>query len=295
VTKKNESDEDPGQAATEAAPVTSIEARREQLLYAEKFAAVGLLAAEIAHEINNPSTFVITNLTVMMDYVDTIGSFHEALRAELADGPIDAERFEALANEHEMAFLSEDLDSLLARSLAGLNRIHQIVQDLRYFSHDRRIDVGWVDVAALVRAAANLVRHEARYRARVILDLPEFPAAHTDPNRLAQVLLNVLVNAVQAIPAGDPEGNEVRVEARRKGDEIVIAVSDTGDGIAADNVARVFEPFFTTKRPGEGTGLGLSISRDIMRALGGDISVESKPSRGSTFYLTVPIERNADE
>lgn len=290
MTKKDETEDNPPEPTG-----PEYERAREQLVHAEKFAAVGLLAAEIAHEINNPSTFVITNLTVMMDYVDTIDRFHDALRSELGQGDLTLERFDELARRHEIAFLSEDLHSLLERSLSGLNRIHQVVQDLKYFSQDRRPNLTWVDVGGLVRAAANLVRHEARLRARFVLELPEIPVAYTDPNRLSQVLLNVLVNAVQAVPAGAPDRNEVRVQARADADNISLTVTDTGEGIPPDLLPRIFEPFFTTKSPGEGTGLGLSISRDIMRALGGDIWAESEPSSGSTFHLRIPRGNTPDE
>lgn len=271
------------------------EERHEQLVHAEKFAAVGLLAAEIAHEINNPSTFVITNLSVMKDYVDMIGSFHADLRRDLDEGPIDAATFEELEARHEIAFLQEDLQPLLDRSLAGLNRIHQIVQDLRYFSRDRTLESGPIRVGGLIEASVNLVRHEARYRTRIELDLGVNPPLFTDANRLSQVLLNVLLNAVQSIEPGDPQNNEVRVSASRRGEMLAVQISDTGVGMDDELLERVFDPFFTTRQPGEGTGLGLSISHDIMRSLGGEIEVTSTPGHGSVFTLLIPLDRPTDE
>jgi two-component system NtrC family sensor kinase len=271
------------------------EEQHEQLVRAEKFAAVGLLAAEIAHEINNPSTFVITNLSVMKDYVDTLATFHQAVRRRLDDGPVDADAFGRLEDEYEIEFLEEDLQPLLDRSLAGLNRIHQIVQDLRYFSRERTTESRPIRVAGLVEASVNLVRHEARYRTKVTLDLADDPPLVSDANRLSQVILNLLLNAVQSIEPGNPAENEVRVTTRRRSDFLEISVSDTGVGIEQSQLERVFEPFYTTREPGEGTGLGLSISRDIMRAIGGDIEVESEPRVGSTFTLKIPLTRDDGE
>jgi len=263
--------------------------RQAQLVHNEKFAAVGLLAAEIAHEINNPATFVITNLTVMIDYVNTIGRFHDELRRKLAAGEaVDLEVLEALEERHEIRFLGEDLDTLVKRSLTGLNRIHQIVQDLRYFSADRPQETNWVDVEALVRAALNLVRHEARFRAEIVVDFPSLPAVRTDASRLSQVILNLLVNAVQSIDAGDPEHNEVMVTAEARSDEVVLVISDTGSGMSPDVLEQVFDPFFTTKDAGSGTGLGLSISQDIMLSLGGEIRATSEVGVGSRFEVSIP-------
>lgn len=280
----------------QARELQSFKERQEQLLHAEKFAAVGLLAAEIAHEINNPATFVITNLTVMIDYVRTIGRFHSALRERLSDeGAVDQAGFDELERENEIRFLDEDLDSLLERSLAGLNRIHQIVQDLRYFSHDHRTESGWVDVGGLVRASVNLVRHEARFHTAVVVDVGELPAVESDANRLSQVILNVLVNAVQAIPPGSPTQNEVRVTSSMADGFLDLVVSDTGPGIDSEVIEKIFDPFFTTKESGIGTGLGLSIALDVMESLGGDLTVESEPGEGAKFTIRLPLHRESRE
>lgn len=269
--------------------VAKLRERHVQMVHNEKFAAFGLLAAEVAHEINNPATFVITNLTVMIDYVATISRFHGELRQRLQAGAVvDVDVFAELEERHEIEFLGEDLNSLVRRSLTGLNRIHQIVQDLRYFGVDRQHQSEWIDLNALVRSAVNLVRPDARFRARIVVDVDDLPAIRTDAGRLSQVVLNLVVNAVQAIEGGAPADNEVRASAKVGDDVIVLSISDTGSGISEDDLAMVFEPFFTTKAPGEGSGLGLAISRDIMRALGGDIHVKSEVGVGSCFDVVIP-------
>jgi signal transduction histidine kinase len=268
----------------------TLQKTQDQLLHAEKFAAMGVLAAEIAHEINNPASFVISNMSVMVDYVETIGAFLERIRGQLDEhAPQLLPTWSELAEEHEIAFLREDLEKLLTRSLGGMQRIHQIVQDLRFFSHDTANEPGWIDIESLLQATLNLIKHEARYRAELVLDFDGVPQIFSDANRLSQVFLNLLVNAVHAIDAGSIDDNRVVVRTEQHGDEIVVSVSDTGEGIPLDVLPHIFDPFFTTKPPGEGTGLGLSISRDIARSLGGDITVESAPGVGSTFRVALPV------
>ncbi len=268
----------------------SLQSAQDQLVHAEKFAAMGVLAAEIAHEINNPASFVISNLSVMVDYVETIGEFLEQLNQRVAaQAPQLVDEVNALAQAHEIAFLREDLDTLLSRSLGGMQRIHQIVQDLRFFSHDTANEPGWVDVESLLQATLNLVKHEAKYRARLEFDFGDVPQVFSDANRLSQVFLNLLVNATHAIDTGTIDDNVICVQTHRDGDNVAVVVRDTGTGIAPEILPHIFDPFFTTKDPGEGTGLGLSISRDIVRSLGGEISVKSEVGKGSTFQVVVPI------
>jgi signal transduction histidine kinase len=269
---------------------SSLKSTQDQLVHAEKFAAMGVLAAEIAHEINNPASFVISNLSVMVDYVETIGEFLEHLREQVdRQAPELVDVWEALAEDHEIAFLREDLDTLLTRSLGGMQRIHQIVQDLRFFSHDAANEPGWIDIESLLESTLNLVKHEAKYRAQLELDFAKVPQVFSDANRLSQVFLNLLVNAAHAIRTGSIDDNLIRVRTRQLGQTVEVSISDTGQGISADTLPRIFDPFFTTKEPGEGTGLGLSIARDIVRSLGGDISVSSTVGRGSTFTVALPI------
>ncbi|WP_168211002.1 sensor histidine kinase [Persicimonas caeni] len=268
----------------------SLQSTQDQLVHAEKFAAMGVLAAEIAHEINNPASFVISNLSVMDDYVETIGEFLEDFRAVLErEAPALVDAWEELAERHEIAFLREDLDTLLSRSLGGMQRIHQIVQDLRFFSHDTANEPGWIDIESLLESTINLVKHEAKYRARVELDFSGVPQIFSDANRLSQVFLNLLVNAAHAIQSGAPDENEIVVETQRDHDSVTVTVHDTGEGIPEEILPHIFDPFFTTKEPGEGTGLGLSISRDIVRSLGGQIWVTSTLGQGTTFRVTLPI------
>lgn len=275
----------------------SLKSAQAQLVHAEKFAAVGLLAAELAHEVNNPAAFVITNLSVMQEYVETIGLFHNALAERLESGPIDARVYSDLLIEHEIEFLDEDLGALVRRSLIGLERIHQVVMDLRFFSRDERAGRTKVNVESVLEACISLIRHQAKYRAEIELDFQSVPPVMSDASRLSQVFLNLLVNAVQAIEAKEETqvNNWIRVSTRFEEAQITVLVSDSGGGLSPEARKHLFEPFFTTKAPGQGTGLGLSISRDILRELGGDLRVVDIVGHpGATFAVTLPVEFDDD-
>jgi signal transduction histidine kinase len=276
----------------------SLQRAQDQLVHAEKFAAVGLLAAEIAHEINNPASFVISNLSVMLEYTETIVEFLDALEDRLRDGvedgaePLTAEGFEAMRQTYDIGYLKEDMESLLSRSMNGMQRIHQIVQDLRYLSRDSGEEAGWLDLQSLLDATVNLVSHEAKFRADIVLEYGDVPQIMSDASRLSQVFLNLMVNAVQAIEDDNVQDNEIKVQTRMADEEegiVEVVISDTGKGIPEEAQDKIFDAFFTTKETGEGTGLGLSISQDIIRSLGGSIDFETERGVGTTFYVRLPI------
>lgn len=274
------------------AAYNSLDAAKEQLIHAEKFAAVGVLSAEIAHEINNPASFVISNLSVMKDYVSAIneymGEVDELLGLELSEAERQA-RYREIRAAKEIDYIQEDFESLLGRSLAGMQRIHQIVRDLRHFAHQGPQEPDWVEWSQLVGGAIALIQHEAKYCTRLSIDVDGAPAVFSDANMLSQVVLNLLVNAIQAIEPGAPGDNEIRIYVEDEGDEVVLFIEDSGKGIEPEVCERIFEPFFTTKDPRLGTGLGLSISRDIVASLGGDLEVESQVGVGTTMKMRIPV------
>lgn len=264
----------------------TLQEAQDQLVHAEKFAAVGHLAAQIAHEINNPASFIISNMSVMQEYAESFGTFVHAIESSLPEAY--HAKLDDLRVRYDLDFMQKDLDVLLERSLSGMQRIHQIVKDLRYFAHDSGPEPDWVDVRALLEATMNLVRHEIKYRADLQTSYDEVPQVFTDANKLSQVFLNLLVNASQALEHGDPEQDVIRVGLMRFEHAVLVFVEDSGVGIDGDDLPRIFEPFFTTKKRGEGSGLGLSISRDILRSLGGDIRVYSESGKGTRFEVMIP-------
>jgi signal transduction histidine kinase len=186
--------------------------------------------------------------------------------------------------------MREVLDAL-EETLSGGDRVREIVKDLKTFSRGDEGKRGEVNVHTVLDLCANIARNHLRHRAQLVKDYGELPTLHASEGRLAQLFLNLIVNAAQAIPeGGDIRHNEVRLTTRREEEGwVVVEVRDTGVGISQEHLHRLFDPFFTTKAVGEGTGMGLSICHGIVSALGGRISVESVPGRGSTFRVFLPV------
>lgn len=238
--------------------VTERRHMKTQLIQADRLATVGALAAGVAHEINNPLSYVMLHL--------------ERLTRRLSDG----------ADQQGAA-----------SALEGAVRIRDIVRDLRTFS---RVDEGGrtaVDVHAVLETVLAMAANEMKYRAKVVRDYCDPCRVLVNEGRLAQVFLNLVVNAVQAIEEGDLESNSIRLATRRDGDNVIVTVSDTGVGIASQDLPRIFEPFFTTKAPGVGSGLGLSICRNLIEGYGGRITVASEVSRGTSFAVSLPTTDEA--
>jgi signal transduction histidine kinase/ActR/RegA family two-component response regulator len=236
---------------------------QSELVFADRLASIGTLAAGVGHEINNPLSFLIANL----DYLKL------QLPPQTGDGDRDAPA-EALREASE-----------------GARRIAEIVRGLRAFGRrDGNSSPGPVDVKRAVNAAAAMVQAQARPRARLVVDLAETPPVFGKEHEVGQVILNLLINAIQAVPEGRPTENEVRVSTRLAPDGCVeLVVKDTGVGIEPENLGRVYDPFFTTKEVGEGSGLGLFICHGIIDEMGGAIGVESTVGRGTTFTVYLPL------
>ncbi len=232
-----------------------LEAR---LLLADRMASVGTLAAGVAHEINNPLAFILSNL--------------EFALAELRRAGGDGEVVRALQDARD-----------------GGARVREIVRDLKTFAHAGEEVRETLDVRRVLQSAIGLASNEIRRRARLAVDPGEVPPVVAGEHRLGQVLVSLLINAAQAIPEGRAPENLVRAATATAPDgRAVIEISDTGAGIAPEVLPRIFDPFFTTKPVGVGTGLGLSICHGIVRQLGGEISVKSEPGKGATFRILLP-------
>lgn len=241
--------------------VTDQRRMEAQLERAERLASVGMLAAGVAHEINNPLSYVVANLDLL---IAELGKIEDpALQHSVEEKILDARQ--------------------------GAKRVSTIVKDLRVFAGAEESRHGVADVRAALDGALKIANNEIRHRARLVLDCSPVPAVGAEPGRLAQLFLNLLVNAAQSIPEGSAEQNEIRVSTvtDEKG-WAKIEIKDTGGGISEDTLPRIFDPFFTTKPMGIGTGLGLSISHAIAVAAGGRIEVESRLGTGSTFQVLFP-------
>jgi signal transduction histidine kinase len=251
---------------------------REQLLISERLASAGLLAAGVAHEINNPLAIAVGNVDVL-----AAALAHIAGDARVA-APPTPEEWDAWWTERV-----RELDEPLRDIRDALQRIRDIVRDVKLFSHGGNDGKGTLDLRRVVDSSCRMARNEIRRRARLVKDYGDVPPVEANESRLGQVILNLVINAAQAIPEGDEERNEIRFVTRTASDgRAVLEIADTGCGIPEQNLARVFDPFFTTKPVGVGTGLGLAICRRIVTELGGEIGVESQVGKGSLFRIVLP-------
>ena len=259
---------------------------QEQLLQAEKMASLGQLAAGVAHEINNPVGFVNSNLGSLQRYAEDLFrmlSAYEAHEQELP--PAASAALRALKQDIDMDFLRDDVTSLLAESMEGMQRVKRIVQDLKDFSHVGESERQWANLERGLDSTLNMVRNEVKYKAEVVKEYAGIPDIECVPSQLNQVFMNLIVNAAHAIE----ERGTITVRTGSDQARVWVEVIDTGSGIAKEHLPRIFDPFYTTKPVGKGTGLGLSLSYGIVQRHHGSIDVSSEPGKGSCFRVTLPI------
>lgn len=272
----------------------ALEQAQMQLLQAEKMAAMGQLAAGIAHEINNPIGFVGSNLGTLESYLRDIFRIIAAYErgAEQAGSEAAFAAARRLRHEVDFDFLQQDIVHLLAESKDGMDRVRRIVRDLKDFSRSGDNDWQWADIQQGIETTLNIIWGELKYRCTVHKDFAPLPRIYCLPAQLNQVFLNLLVNAGQAI-----EGKgTITITTEPHGDDAVrIGISDTGNGIPQEFLSRIFEPFFTTKPVGKGTGLGLSLAWTIVERHQGRLEVASTVGRGTTFSIILPVEPKAAE
>jgi two-component system NtrC family sensor kinase len=254
--------------------ITHQKGLEQHLIQADRLAALGTLAAGVAHEMNNPLSYVSANLNFAAEGLEEL-----LVELEKPGAPDPASLKRAM----------KDFVEALSDAQEGTARIRRFVGDLKNFARDDAPGQGTADVARALETAISMASPELKYRAHLLKQLDEVPLVRGSEARLGQVFLNLLINAVQAIPEGAPDKNRVEVRLRLDGGMVVTEIQDTGTGIPPEIRGRIFEPFFSTKPRGVGTGLGLSICHDIITRLGGDISVESTLGQGSCFRVRLPV------
>lgn len=234
----------------------------------ERMASLGRLASAVAHEINNPLTYVVANLGFLAEELATLTRGEASTALEQGTELIDA----------------------LEEARHGAERVRRVVRDLRAFTHSDRRQFTEVDVRSVLEMARKLAWNEVRHRAHLIEDYGDTPPVIADATRLGQVFVNLLVNAAQSFETNDLDANEIRMRSRLDADgSVVVSVQDNGSGIPAALVQRIFQPFVTTQPPGAGTGLGLAICQSIIDGFDGELSVESTLGEGSTFSVSLPV------
>lgn len=265
-----------------------LEDAHRQLMQSEKMAAVGQLAAGVAHEINNPVGYVSSNLFTLHSYVedllrliDTYAGFESLLPGDAAAA------IGELKNKIDLGYLKGDIADLVRESQEGIARVRQIVQDLKDFSH---VDSGkweWADLHKGLDSTLNIVHNEIKYKCQIIKEYGNLPEIECCLSQINQVFMNLLVNAAHAM---DKQGT-IWLRSGVADGAVWIEVEDTGKGIPPEHLSRIFDPFFTTKPVGKGTGLGLSLSYGIVTKHGGRIEVNSTVGEGTCFRVYLPLRR----
>lgn len=248
---------------------TVVEYER-RLIHSDRLAALGQLAAGVSHEINNPASYIGTNLDQLRELVVRIRA-----------GDLRGEALKAAADE---------MITMIDDSREGFRHIKAITRDLRSFARVSRDAVELTDVNEAVRSAVNLTGVQLRHVARLELDLDDISPIPAERAKIVQIFVNLLINAAQAIAEQGTRGHRIGVRSRREEEAIVVEVSDDGPGIPPEVCGRIFEPFYTTKPADRGTGLGLAVCRDCVEVHHGTIEVESEPGQGTTFRVTLPLD-----
>ncbi|MBT8359113.1 MAG: response regulator [Desulfobacterales bacterium] len=269
-----------------------------QLLQSEKMASIGQLAAGVAHEINNPTGFVSSNLKTLTDYLNDLNNLinhYRKLVADLQDTQPEnlsssiekqLKQIASLEDEADIDFILEDIMDLISDCKEGAVRIKKIVLDLKDFAHPGEDKIQSADINDGIETTLSVVWNELKYKATVNKELGKLPMVKCYPQQLNQVFMNLFVNGAQAIE----KKGEINISTHADNGFVEIKIGDTGSGIDQKNLDRIFDPFFTTKDVGKGTGLGLNVAYNIIKKHRGTIEVKSQLGKGTVFKIRIPVE-----
>lgn len=284
--------------------LSQLRSSQAQILQSEKMASIGQLAAGVAHEINNPTGFVSSNLKTLSEYQEDIqqmiGAYRELKTHLEADDaarlPNDAlkgllEKVNAVESDIDLEFLIEDIQALVEESREGTDRIRKIVIDLKDFAHPGSDDPELSDINEKIESTINIVWNELKYNVTLDKQFGELPMIWCFPSQIGQVFMNLVVNAAQAI---ETQGT-ICVTTWTDNGDILVTVEDDGSGISPEHLDDIFNPFFTTKEVGKGTGLGLNLVYNIVQRHNGHIDVKSTVGKGTKFTVRLPANHDWEE
>ena len=265
-----------------------LKAAQSQLLQQEKMTSIGQLAAGVAHEINNPMGFIISNLASLRNSSAALAQYVQASEAVLAGcDQENRSKMKSLHDSLDLAFIMEDTPMLIKESLDGAERVKSIVQSLRSFAEVDHVGVQPININDCLDNTVNVAWNELKDKANIVRSYAELPLVQGQSQELGQVFLNILRNAVQAFA----ERGSIHLKTSHENGIVHIAITDNGCGIPPEIIARVFDPFFTTRPPGQGTGLGLSTCYDTIKKHGGSIDVASVVGKGTRLTIRLPVGR----
>jgi signal transduction histidine kinase len=264
---------------------------QEQLIQSEKLASIGQLAAGVAHEINNPISYVFSNFGTLQCYITDLLRvlvLYEASEQHIAQPHVLA-TIKEVREQIDLDFLMEDVAVLMNESREGIERVRKIVQALKDFSRvDANQEWQWANLHQGIDSTLNIVNNEVKYKADIVREYGAIPDIECLPSQINQVMMNIIVNGAQAISG---ERGTITIRTGTRGDHVWIEIADTGGGIPKAIQSRIFDPFFTTKPIGSGTGLGLSLSYGIIQKHHGRIEVRSEVGQGTTFRIELPVRQ----
>lgn len=266
------------------AALHEIERAQAQIIQQEKMASIGQIAAGVAHEINNPVGFVMSNLNSLQKYFSRLTGFIEIQSDMITDKDLRGRLVEQ-RKANKIDIIIEDTVNLITESLEGAERIKRIVQDLKGFSRTDDNLRKPADIIAGIESTLNIVWSELKYKVKLNREFGEIPLTTCNIGQLNQVFMNLIVNAGHAIE----QQGDMTIRIWHEEENIFVSIADSGCGIEPDKLGKIFEPFFTTKEIGKGTGLGLSIANDIIRKHNGEISVVSEKGKGTEFTVRLPV------
>jgi PAS domain S-box-containing protein len=264
-----------------------LKASQLKILQQEKMASIGQLAAGVAHELNNPMSFISSNLGTLGKYINRLSDFIRVqsdvvknVKDNAALSKVDKKR-----EELKVEYTMEDAKVLLKESIDGSERVKKIVHELNSFSRMDEEEYKKASINECIESAITIVWNELKYKSKLEKNYGTLPLTMCYLRQMNQVFVNLLINAVNAIP----DKGIITIKTWHDGNFIYVGISDTGVGISHKNLARIFEPFFTTKETGKGTGLGLSITYEIIQRHKGEITVKSEEGKGTTFMIKMPV------
>ncbi len=270
---------------------TELKSRQAMIMHLDKMANIGLLASGVAHDINNPVGYIANNLEELQIYLERMQNYiqhqHEQLQTNSNQTVIS--QLNEIRSELGIDYIYDDFGTLIAESQDGIQRVCNIVRNLRNFSRVDDMDLRIADLHECLEGAIRITNHELRYKAVLKRNYGQIPSVLCRPQQLNQVFMNLLINAVHAI---EKQG-EIEISTSHDAENVYVEISDNGCGIPEELQTRIFEPFFTTKDNNTGTGLGLSIVAEIIQLHNGGIKVSSRPGEGTRFTITLPIKEQS--
>lgn len=266
-----------------------IKSQQIQLVQSEKLASLGTMAAGVAHEINNPLSFVLSNVISLSHSMAAFIQYHELVKSVAstlqASKSTELQHLQKFIVDSDLEFLIEDSDEMIKETKTGINRVKEIVSGLQDFARTDACELEDVNIAECIDSTIKLSHNQIKYNLEVTKDIPDLPCIKGYPGKLSQVFLNLIVNASQAMTSP----GTLHISARYENNHVTLVFEDNGCGMPPETEKNIFEPFFTTKPVGKGTGLGLSISHGIVEEHQGKITVQSSQDVGTRFTIVLPI------